>query len=218
MDYVLNVNAPGTYTVDLVSSSASVYDPYLVLIQNGMEVESNDDGGGYPNSRISRFLGPGTYVVRVSSFRRGQLPAPASFTLSVSGGAIGPASYTPYQGYPQPTGGQMVAPGIPINGLFLPSFPVDPGESRPYIDYTFNVSYPGTYQIDLTSSNTSVYDPYLILFQYGSEIERNDDGAGMLNSRITRFLQPGMYTIRVTKFGSSPVTMPVSFSLTVYQG
>jgi len=86
MDYTLAITAPGTYTITLVSPNSTAYDPYLVLLQNGAELDRNDDGAGYPNSRISRMLTPGAYVVRVTSFRRQQVPAPAAFTLTVTGG------------------------------------------------------------------------------------------------------------------------------------
>lgn len=86
IDYTLNIASPGNYTISLISANSSAYDPYLRLMQNGAEIEHDDDGGGYPNSRISRMLAPGTYTVRVTSFRRGQIQAPAPFTLTVVGG------------------------------------------------------------------------------------------------------------------------------------
>lgn len=213
MDYVLNVSVPDTYTIDLSSASSSAYDPYLMLIQGGMEIDRNDDGGGYPNSRISRFLAPGTYIVRVSSFRRGPLPAPAAFTIQVaSAGSYMGASYSP-----QPVmSGQVVMPNMPVSGVFLPSLPMDPAENRPYIDYSLNVSFPATYQIDLFTANTSAYDPYLIIYQYGRELSRNDDGGGYPNARVVQYLSPGLYTVRVTSFGGA-VSMPVPFTLTVVQ-
>lgn len=82
VDYVMTVTVPGQYQIDLVSSDASAYDPYLYLFQNGVQIATND-GGGYPNSRVSRFFSPGIYVVRVSSFRRGSV-GPAPFTLTAS--------------------------------------------------------------------------------------------------------------------------------------
>ena len=86
MDYVFNVAAPGNYTITLISPNSSAYDPYLRLMQNGVELEHDDDGAGYPNSRISRQLMPGSYMIRVTSFRRGQIAAPAPFTLTATAG------------------------------------------------------------------------------------------------------------------------------------
>jgi hypothetical protein len=102
----------------------------------------------------------------------------------------------------------------PVSGVFTPSLPID-ASGKPYMDYQFVVSVPGTYQIDLMSTNTSYYDPYLTLMQNGMTIASNDDGAGALNSRISQFLAPGQYTVRVTRFGTGPISIPVAFSLSV---
>ena len=205
MDYYMNVTVPGTYQIDLVSPNSSAYDPYLYLLQYGRQIDTNDDGGGYPNAQIRRFLGPGLYVFRVSSFRSGPV-GPAAFSLSVQGVGIA--------GIPS-GGGFSVQVGIPITGTFLPGLPIDPATSRAYIDYALPVAVPGTYQIDLMSPNSSAYDPYLYLYQYGAQLDANDDGGGYPNSRITRFLNPGLYTVRVSTFRTGPVPMPAAFTLAI---
>jgi hypothetical protein len=86
LDYTLNVAAPGQYTIALTSPNGLAYDPYLHLMQNGMVIQSDDDGGGYPNAQIATQLVPGTYTIRVSSFSRNQIAQPAPFMLLVSGG------------------------------------------------------------------------------------------------------------------------------------
>lgn len=212
IDYMLNISMPGQYQIDLVSNNTSAYDPYLYLLQNGMQIDSNDDGGGSLNSRISRFLAPGQYVIRVSSWRTGPVSMVAPFSLSVQGGGGGyppPPVYNP--GYP--TGGQAIAVGMPVQGMFLPSFPVHQG-NRPYTDYILNVPMPGMYQIDLMSTNSSAYDPYLYLLQNGAQIATNDDGGGYPNARISQFLSPGVYVIRVSSFRGGPVG-PTPFTLMV---
>lgn len=213
VDYVLTVTVPGSYQVDLVSPNSSAYDPYLYLYQNGRQIASNDDGGGYPNARINRQLAPGTYIVRVSSFRSGMPRSAGHYTLTVQGGGGYVNAGAPVPIAP-PGGGQMVMPGVPVSGVFLPSFPLIPGQRRPYVDYVFNVSVPGNYRIDLISANSSAYDPYLYLMQYGRQIATNDDGGGYPNSRIQRFLTPGLYTIRVSSFRGGPVG-PAPFTLMV---
>lgn len=102
----------------------------------------------------------------------------------------------------------------PTSGVFTPILPID-SSGKPFMDYQFSVQVPGTYQIDLRSGNTNAYDPYLVLIQNGRRIASNDDGGGSLQSRISRFLNPGYYTIRVTRFGTGPVMIPTSFSLSV---
>ena len=100
-----------------------------------------------------------------------------------------------------------------IQGAFHPGLPMDPS-GYPYVDYTMTVSRPGVVTIRLVSGNTGTYDPYLRLFLGGRQIASNDDGGGGLNSQISQFLQPGMYTVRVSKFGSGPVRIPTPFTLT----
>lgn len=110
--------------------------------------------------------------------------------------------------------GGALAVNVPVSGVFSPGLPMD-HSGKPFVDYHFFVNVPGSYQIDLRSTNTSVYDPYLILMQNGMQIDRNDDGGGSLNSRISRFLQPGQYIVRVTRFGSGQISFPVPFTLAV---
>jgi len=111
-------------------------------------------------------------------------------------------------------GGGTINVNQPISGVFNPMLPID-SSGKPFIDYQFVVQVPGTYQIDLRSSNTSAYDPYLVLMQNGRRIASNDDGGGNLQSRISRFLNPGYYTVRVTRFGTGPVMIPTTFTLSV---
>lgn len=110
--------------------------------------------------------------------------------------------------------GGYVNVNAPISGTFSPQLPMD-NTGKPYIDYHFVVQAPGSYQINLTSSDTMNYDPYLILMQGHRRIVEDDDGAGNLNSRIIHFLNPGTYTIRVTRFGTGPVTGYVAFTLSI---
>ena len=84
MDFSLNIRSNGTYIITLNSASSRDYDPYLYLLSGGVEIARDDDGGGYPHSRIARRLSPGTYTVRVSSFRR-TIDVATPFTLTVTG-------------------------------------------------------------------------------------------------------------------------------------
>jgi hypothetical protein len=114
-------------------------------------------------------------------------------------------------------GGQMVTVGVPMSGVFAPGLPVD-GEDRAYIDYTLNVAAPGNYTINLVSPNSAAYDPFLRLLQNGVELEHDDDSGGYPNSRITRQLAPGNYTVRVTSFRRGQIDAPAAFTLTVVGG
>ncbi len=98
-------------------------------------------------------------------------------------------------------------------GMFHPGLPFDPS-GYPYVDYTMTVARPGVVTIDLRSASTSSYDPYLRLFAGGAQIAYDDDGGGALQSRISQLLQPGVYTVRVSKYGSGPVRAATPFTLT----
>ena len=113
-------------------------------------------------------------------------------------------------------GSNMIIPNVPVTGMFTPGLPTT-SDGRPYIDYTLNVPRPGTYTITLMSANSTGYDPYLYLLQNGMELDRNDDGAGYPNSRITRMLMPGTYIVRASSFRRS-ITTPTPFTLTIVGG
>lgn len=102
---------------------------------------------------------------------------------------------------------------VPLSGTFTTDLPTDI-HNRPHLEYTFNATLSGRYQFDLISSNTTAYDPYIRILRGTTEIAHNDDGAGALNSRITTDLRPGLYTIRVTKFGTGQIQEPTEFTLT----
>jgi len=110
--------------------------------------------------------------------------------------------------------GGAVTVGTPTNGTFGTSLPTDSNQ-KPYIDYTVKIGAAGNYQIDLVSKNTSNYDPYITLRQGSNDIASDDDGGGELQSRLTKELQPGDYTIRVTRFGGGQLDTATDFTLTV---
>lgn len=66
--------------------SSSTLDVYTVLLQNGVELAHDDDGAGYPNSRIV-FTPPATgmYTIRVTTFGSGMRQG--MYTLQTMPGA-----------------------------------------------------------------------------------------------------------------------------------
>lgn len=86
VDYNLTITNPGNYTLNVVSSNGTAYDPLVKLIQNGVVIAEDDDSGGNLNAQVSRTLSPGTYTVRVTSFAAQQVTAPVAYTLSVTNG------------------------------------------------------------------------------------------------------------------------------------
>lgn len=109
----------------------------------------------------------------------------------------------------------VVGIGEDVTGRFTPDLPRD-DLNKAYIDYRLTIEEAGTYQIELTSENTGVYDPYLRLLREGREVASDDDGSDApLQSRIVHDLEPGAYVVRVTKFGSQQVEEATGFTLHV---
>lgn len=80
IELVLDANA--TITLDLTSSA----DTYLYLLNaNGGGITSNDDGGSGYNSRITRTLNAGTYLVVAATYSSGKN---ASFNLKTTAGSL----------------------------------------------------------------------------------------------------------------------------------
>lgn len=114
VDHPLSVTTPGAFTVSLMSDDTSGYDPYIRIMQNGMQIAYNDDGGGGLNSQLTQVLGAGEYVVRVSKFGTGAVSRPVGYTLNVMGppqaAPAAPSYPTPAPGYPTPTPGYPTPP------------------------------------------------------------------------------------------------------------
>lgn len=171
-------------------------DCYLILQdQNGNELQRNDDGGGGLNSRITYTLPyTGVYRLMAMSFRTSGVMF-GTYTLSIN--AMGMA---------QPA--NMVAAGNIAVGQSQMSqltgaSPVN-GESRRYAMWSFTGTAGQAVQIDMVSSDL---DCYLILQdQMGNELQRDDDGGGGLNARITYTLPyAGAYRIQAMSFRTSGV-------------
>ena len=82
--YTFTVTGSKTVQIDLTSDT----DPYLYLISGSdltaSALDDNDDGGGDLglNSRITRTLESGTYIIAATTYDRS---ATGSYTLEVSG-------------------------------------------------------------------------------------------------------------------------------------
>jgi len=175
-------------TINLTSS----VDTWLILLsgtgQNGAEIADNDDvdGSDDRNSRIIRTLAAGSYTIEATTYS----PATTgTFTVSVS---AAPQSADACNNYIE-TNTEVSASWAPV--------PACPSTNRPgsYAKYfTFVLTVSQAVTIDLTSS----VDTWLILLsgsgQDGAVIETDDDDGTGTNSRITRTLPPGAYTVEAT--------------------
>ena len=83
----LTLDQSASVTLDLTSSA----DTYLYLLDaNGSQISSNDDGGDGYNSRITRSLNAGVYIVVAGTYSAGQN---ASFQLTTTEGQISEFNY-----------------------------------------------------------------------------------------------------------------------------
>jgi len=128
---------------------------------------------------------------------------------SSSGGGTSQGTSSQGQGSTY-TGGQGQGTGQPANSLRrgLPVTGVLPMGQR--LDYPLHVDQRGVVNIAATSTD---FDTFLYLLVNGAEVGRDDDGAGGLNSRISLFLEPGDYVVRVGSFQDAGGGR---FTLTVY--
>ena len=80
--YSFNMSQGGLVRIDLVSDNG---DPVLSLASlEGGVVSANDDGGGYRNSRIEKYLEAGIYFIEATTYlERDFQPLQADFALTV---------------------------------------------------------------------------------------------------------------------------------------
>lgn len=173
----LTIATAGEYQID---ATGSPMDPELFVYMGDELIEQNDDGGDGLNSRIVRFMDPGTYSVRVVEHRA------RAFTAQVQAQQLQPL---------QPVG------AITLGQPLVVTFPDFPLLQRPRNDrdaaksITFNVAAAGNYTCDAAADNGR--DAKMALIQNGQMLEEDDDSGDGNNARISRQLQPGNYVIRV---------------------
>jgi len=165
--YSLNVPSKLMITIDLVNTGNSALDPMLQLQNNaGADIAKDDDGGGARNSRIIKFLEPGTYTIKALSYQN----TSGQYQLRVAG-----------------TEGRTLPLGQGMNGV------LNSGERKVYL---FSAAKEGLYTISLNRAGNSALDPALILQnEQGQNISSDDDSGEGLNAKIETFLSPGTYLL-----------------------
>ena len=189
--YSFRLDRTASVRIDLTSSSV---DTWLALrngtgMGTGLIEFDNDDGAG-TNARITRTLTPGTYTIEATTLHGG-VTGPFALTLDVGGpGGVGCTNDL------GPTSGTVTRTGSWDGSCDSAHY--TNGRYARY--YSFRLSRSAPVTIDLTSS----VDTFLAL-RNGSGtgtglIEEDDDGGSGLNSRITRTLSAGTYTIEATTY------------------
>lgn len=185
--YRFEVIEGGRIRINLGSTEG---DSFLYLLtEDGRRLTDNDDGGAGLDARIERDLTPGIYVVEATTVG-GRSRGPANFTLSIS----------------RATGCNPIHLGTLRTGIDLTtsgSWSLDTCGSRfvvehPAHSYLFNLDQAARVRIDLMSESG---DPVLSLVSNTDGlIAANDDGGELRNSRIDRYLAPGIYMLEATTY------------------
>ena len=195
--YSFTLSQQGEVEINLTSSQ----DTFLYLLRgadaNGAEVTNNDDvETGNTNSRITRTLAAGTYTIEATTYGEG---VTGDFTLSiVPAGATAPppSADSCFQSL-----GALTA-AVTRSGAWTGDCASTHRGGHHARFYSFTLSQQGEVEINLTSSQ----DTFLYLLRgadaNGAEVTNNDDvETGNTNSRITRTLAAGTYTIEATTYG-----------------
>mgnify|MGYP005835844385 CR=1 FL=1 len=181
-----------------MSRTSGNLDSYLILYgPNGNEVARDDDSGGNLNSWIDRAVLPqsGRYRILAKSYFGGSSGAYA-LSLGLTGGAS------------DPDDGRMLSSGQNLGGA------IDPANDEDNYYFDAGQGQRATIRMSRTGGNL---DSYLILYApNGSEVARDDDSGGNLNSWINRAPLPqgGRYRILAKSYyGRSSGTYNLSLGL-----
>jgi hypothetical protein len=210
--------------ISLISSNNAAYDPIVQIIdaRTNTVVAQDDDSGDGNNSLIANFLPQGgvIYKIRVTSFNTLNTQIENPYTLQVNSLVGDVVLEERLSTFGNDRSGQIVTfQGVLDNRDF--TFP-SPGTAAPSLadEYKLEVTaFNQPIQVSLTSSNTSVYDPFLQIInaRTGSVVASDDDSGDGLNSLISNFLPQGGvdYRIRVSSFGSITLPQPNPSSYTL---
>ncbi len=179
--YRLTVPRTQWVQIDMIRHESADIDPYLSLADaNGTVIRTDDDGGGYPNSRMVLELTAGTYQLTARDY--GDWSS-GGFTISV-------------------TSTQSInTDAIPLRVGDSHDGVLQPGQEQIFL---LTVTRDEFVVIDFRRTGGSSIDPYLVLAdERGMEIDRDDDGGMGLDSRIRRQLAPGTYRITAYDLGRS---------------
>ncbi len=159
----------------------------------GNLIALDDDGGAGHNFRIERTLDPGTYYyVRVHSNNGAALGAYALHLRTGADGGDGGGAARDAHGNSRATATRISLPSTTAGAI-------DPGEDEDY--FRFEVAASSA----VVMESVGGLDVVGTLFDAGgNRIARNSYGAGYLNFRMERTLDPGAYYVRVHSNGAAP--------------
>ncbi len=168
-ELALNITEAAEYQID----ATSTLDVKVWVFSGDRQIAMNDDGGEGNNAQIIEFLAPGNYALRTAEYRG------RTMTAQVAVQRLAPLT---------PTG--VIAPGQSISAVT----PRGANNRAASLEYTLNITAPGTYQIDAVSADK---DAQLVLTQNGRLIAKDSDSGDGRNARLRQNLAPGAYTVRI---------------------
>ncbi|MBP7584966.1 MAG: PPC domain-containing protein [Spirochaetes bacterium] len=189
--FTVEVSTMARVTVE-ADSLGSACDPILELQDSlGRILARDDNSGGRLNARLTVPLAPGRYAIILNN----NAPSAGSCRLSVrqEAGAAGGQQQAVQLRPPVSQG--RIAIGETREGN------LGQGEQHAW---ALTITQPKQITVDLAKGAGSQLDTYLkLLDAQNNTIEENDDAGGSTDSRISRELQAGTYTIIALPYGAS---------------
>lgn len=207
----------------LTSSDNATFDPIVQIIdaQTNTIVAQGERSGDDNKALITNFVPVGkvVYKIRVTSFNTLNTDSDHPYTLKVHSVASDVTLNERLSSFGNSQRGQAVTLQGVLTATKDYTFP-SPATSAPSLadEYKLAVTaFNQPIQISVTSSNTSVYDPFvqIINARTGAVVAADDDSGEGVNSLIADFLpQSGVdYRIQVTSFDS--ITYSQTYTLQV---
>ena len=196
----LNGQAGETFTITMESDE---FDPYLYLVNATGVLDSNDDGAGSQNSRITATLsGDGPFVVVATAYS-----GSGEYTIRVEAGAVADDYFDSSSSFEfldpdyldLPTEGRELSADSAGNGQL--------GSEDPMVDGKYAEAWSLTGEaletITITMESND-FDTYLYLTDATGIVDYNDDGGSGTDSQITATLSGfGPYTVVATAYSGS---------------
>ena len=206
--YTFSLDSPSQVTIDLESPHG--HTTYLYLRagsgqRSGEALASDDNRGDRDNTRIRHQLAAGDYTIEATT-HRARVAGPFTLTVAVADDDDDPVL----------TGDPCVVAlsgDGSVTGEWAAGCVSSVRGGRYALFYSFSVDASNQVTVDLESSaDTYMYLRAGVGQKQGAVLESDDDGGDGYDSRISRTLAAGDYTIEATTYRAST---PGSFTLTV---
>lgn len=208
-DHMFNVVAPMHVTIEVLNQGGDT----TLVVMGPSGVFCDDDSAGSLRPRVSQMMMPGIYQVFVGTYGSGGMHA---YTLRAMGSGGAPQPQPVVSGGGGRFGGAVLGGGQVFANLSGQSGGAISARSygnqcRGWVDgipdHVITVTSPVNVTFDVNGSGDTT-----LVITGPAGILCDDDGGNGFNPRITRFLMPGMYEIRVGSYSQGriiPYTMSI---------